>query len=894
MSFFDDFNRVDNDDLGPDWQEYIGTLDNNWKIVANWLMLEGGLVQGGTSLAMVVGDTATDIDLRCRFVWSALQTKKWGIVARWNGTSLTDSTYYLARLSNNIAENVEIVRRNPDGTMTTIGWAAKSISADQSVRFRLVGDQLKLRMWDHGTTEPSTWDVEVTDTGITAAGRTGVYGNVSPDKDVFFDDFMAREIIALPFVEDFNRPDDLKLGYAWEEYEWGTSELRIVTNELYYDRGDQPESAATLTDISVTDGGVLFTARWNAEIRRGWGAAVRLTGDGTYPGSTFYSIRMENDSSGNAPAMRVFRHEAGTVTQIGSTVPFTDPATDQRVRAEIEAATLRLRRWNVGATEPAIWDIEVTDTVIAGPGELGPWVRSSANRPTRFDDVEVYELAAAIIQAINQAVENEIAQPLDRMRSVGLAVATDISQPTIAVRLVPIGQPVTTEAAQPLDRIKSIGQALETDLAQQTTPVRIVGIGQPTTLGSAHPLSSAKRKTIGQASEVDAAQQVVPERIVPVGQAVSIQTAQPLAVAKHKTVGQASETETAGLLASAKRKAVGQATESSVAQQVAVERIVSIGQPAAAEIAFPLGTAKRKVIGLASETHLAQPVGSTLGVAIGQATETSVALGLSVARSITQAASTDTALPTTPRRVVPIGLAATTASALSLNRIKTVSQAISQSLAHRLGRIRSIDPAIEIASAGGVTAVNQLRQAREVESAGAIFPALAQAVDTSLAQPLTPIRTVGVGVGSETDIAGSVGRGRGVGQALASSVALDLDRMVSLAQAAETNAAQRLIRSLHIRQAQETDGAQLILVSVGILQAVESDLALAVTERPRFADILHMAAAYQPSLSHAAAYQPVAAMGASHQPVIGLPAAYDPDEELSARLVDIIEMKAEL
>ena len=87
---------------------------------------------------------------------------------------------YMARLTLTTAAAVTIdLRRRVAGTPTTItSTVTKSfthtINTFISVRFSIRGDTLKARAWLTSTTEPTTWDVEVTDTQLVAGTFVGV------------------------------------------------------------------------------------------------------------------------------------------------------------------------------------------------------------------------------------------------------------------------------------------------------------------------------------------------------------------------------------------------------------------------------------------------------------------------------------------------------------------------------------------------------------------------------------------------------------------------------------------------------------------------------------------------------------------------------------------------
>lgn len=73
-------------------------------------------------------------------------------------------------------------------TSTSVGSTSKTIATNTWywVRFRVNGSDLKLKVWEDGTAEPGSWDIEETDTDISAVGFVGVGGyNDGADVDYF-------------------------------------------------------------------------------------------------------------------------------------------------------------------------------------------------------------------------------------------------------------------------------------------------------------------------------------------------------------------------------------------------------------------------------------------------------------------------------------------------------------------------------------------------------------------------------------------------------------------------------------------------------------------------------------------------------------------------------------
>jgi hypothetical protein len=73
-------------------------------------------------------------------------------------------------------------------TSTAVGSTAKTINTGTwyYMRFRVVGTSLKLKVWAKGTDEPAAWDLEFTDSSVTAAGWIGI-GSANTGCEVNYD-----------------------------------------------------------------------------------------------------------------------------------------------------------------------------------------------------------------------------------------------------------------------------------------------------------------------------------------------------------------------------------------------------------------------------------------------------------------------------------------------------------------------------------------------------------------------------------------------------------------------------------------------------------------------------------------------------------------------------------
>jgi hypothetical protein len=108
-----------------------------------------------------------------------------------------------------------------------------------------------------------------------------------------------------------------------------------------------------------------------------------------------YTARLEF-TTGNAIVLSIRKRVTGTETELGTyTTAIThSPGTFVRLRFQVSGSTLRARVWPVGQTEPAGWQVEVTDTSLTAASLLGARsISLTGNTNTspqvRYDDLAV-------------------------------------------------------------------------------------------------------------------------------------------------------------------------------------------------------------------------------------------------------------------------------------------------------------------------------------------------------------------------------------------------------------------------------------------------------------------------------------------------------------------------
>lgn len=111
-----------------------------------------------------------------------------GGFVRGSGTSTSETGYAV------VYENAELgIRKLVSATQSVLATTSgKNLAVNTWywIRFRVNGSSLKAKIWAKADSEPGAWDLETTDTDITAAGKVGVC-SFSAGNDPYYEAFAA-------------------------------------------------------------------------------------------------------------------------------------------------------------------------------------------------------------------------------------------------------------------------------------------------------------------------------------------------------------------------------------------------------------------------------------------------------------------------------------------------------------------------------------------------------------------------------------------------------------------------------------------------------------------------------------------------------------------------------
>jgi len=187
--FLTDFSEYTTGIQPGDWTERWETLDGT-SIVTDDTAMVGDkklrqTVVGNNYYVLSWGDVGSvaDVEGLVRFIPGSDVDSICRVLLRGSGFTSTRTAYfgYLHVNSNFIG-----LQKYVNGVSTSLGTAAMTLAVDTAylMRIRANGTDVKLKVWADGSSEPASWDIEVTDSSVTSGwAGVGQYGTSTQDID---------------------------------------------------------------------------------------------------------------------------------------------------------------------------------------------------------------------------------------------------------------------------------------------------------------------------------------------------------------------------------------------------------------------------------------------------------------------------------------------------------------------------------------------------------------------------------------------------------------------------------------------------------------------------------------------------------------------------------------
>lgn len=191
--YWTDFSEYTTDVPPSDWSVMAESDFANLQVKENitftggkYLNLEGG---GSTLRNFISWDAVpdtTDVEILVRYKILDDQGEPYA-TARLSGTTVSNLTTYRAGYRQT-SDSYRISGYNEGSFFPINSWPANSPSdLDGWLRVRIIGNNLKLKIWAVGDSEPAGWSIDTNDSIIHESGKTGLHirGSGEVNIDIF-------------------------------------------------------------------------------------------------------------------------------------------------------------------------------------------------------------------------------------------------------------------------------------------------------------------------------------------------------------------------------------------------------------------------------------------------------------------------------------------------------------------------------------------------------------------------------------------------------------------------------------------------------------------------------------------------------------------------------------
>jgi hypothetical protein len=215
LTMYDTFTRTETDtwgraELGGSWAN-TGGVSTDFDV--NGTAGTHTMTTVNASRVSTATAPSADVDISCAVASNDIPTgasQFVGAIARFTDVN----NLYLARLEFTTASVITLtLRKRVGGVETQLGTftvpATFATNTFYRLRFQVIGSALKVKTWTQGAREPGFWQIEATDTEITATGSVGVRsiistGNTDVNPIMSYSDYSVTNIQRMDIVRSHN------------------------------------------------------------------------------------------------------------------------------------------------------------------------------------------------------------------------------------------------------------------------------------------------------------------------------------------------------------------------------------------------------------------------------------------------------------------------------------------------------------------------------------------------------------------------------------------------------------------------------------------------------------------------------------------------------------------
>ncbi|PYI55626.1 gamma-glutamyltransferase [Paenibacillus flagellatus] len=359
----------------------------------------------------------SDSELLVRFKMDALTGDRnlrfWLRADGWNGSTSPHNGYGFEL--NTADDTVRFIRTRQSNGVFGLGTFNHARTTDwQWLRFRVEGDQLKVRLWKDGEHEPrQDWSFEIEDDSVVGKGKlmlAGIEltGSAGTGGSFQVDDIVVAELNPAAFRADFTGVAD---GASWDSTGGFTTQFgrgasnpgvgsSIAVNDesghIALERNQFSYARAQANMPSLYDSELLVKFRIN-ELGGDRNLRFWLRSDGwnsLAAPHNGYGLEVKSGSD----KLRILRTRNSNGAFALAEIDHPRTTNWQWLRFRVEGEGIKVRVWEDGTPEPIDWLHERSNADVTAPGTFKLVAVESTGSPTGtggtfdVDDMQVYDL----------------------------------------------------------------------------------------------------------------------------------------------------------------------------------------------------------------------------------------------------------------------------------------------------------------------------------------------------------------------------------------------------------------------------------------------------------------------------------------------------------------------
>lgn len=200
LLFSDSFTGADGSAPGPEWKHIhhngLGGAIVDPTIQGGKLRFLRNDVGGSTCVSCLPRFSLVNSDAVTTFTLDSLQEHNFTLSARFNqGALTTTANHYISGVNRALGTDIHYLSKIINGTQTLIGRSNVVDGAsdgDYKLRFQVVGNLLRSKVWAAASEEPSEFQIEVVNSEIPGPGVNGIYAYRDNNIATLHDNYSLR------------------------------------------------------------------------------------------------------------------------------------------------------------------------------------------------------------------------------------------------------------------------------------------------------------------------------------------------------------------------------------------------------------------------------------------------------------------------------------------------------------------------------------------------------------------------------------------------------------------------------------------------------------------------------------------------------------------------------